>query len=461
MKKLTAKLPLGFQDLFGSRLILEKKIIKIIEDNFINFGFSALKQSIFEISENIGSFLAEDPDNPMSDVYSFKDGNEQITYRYDFSAGLSRAYAQNYLQLPSIYKRYSIGEVARREKPKKNIRLKSFTQADADIIGKVNKFQANAELCNLIADTLLKLNFQGSEFKICISNRKIIEGFINELKITEEKQKTKVFRAIDKLDNPNIGIEGVKDLLGKKRIDQSGAVSYGADLSEIQIDQIINLLKFDDLKDLKSNLTNDLSKEGILETEKLQEILDYGKYSNQVKLKIQKVRGLNYYTGWLVETELNLKNFTGLSVCSGGEYRDMIGRFKGVDVPGVGISFGCTRLVEAIYEMNKLKVKEKTPVLVCVMDKKFISKYYEILEDLRSNGIDSEIYLDPSKNMGKQLTYGSKRGSPVAVICGENEFEKDNTVTLKNLLAKKGEDNQITVPRKNLINEIQKLIKNS
>ena len=77
MKKLTAKLPLGFRDLFGSKLSLERKIIKIIEDNFINFGFSALKQSMFEISENIGSFLAEDPDNPMSDVYSFKDGNEQ------------------------------------------------------------------------------------------------------------------------------------------------------------------------------------------------------------------------------------------------------------------------------------------------------------------------------------------------------------------------------------------------
>ena len=63
--------------------------------------------------------------------------------------------------------------------------------------------------------------------------------------------------------------------------------------------------------------------------------------------------------------------------------------------------------------------------------------------------------------MGKQLTYGSKRGSPVAVICGENEFEKDNTVTLKNLLAKKDEDNQITVPRKNLINEIKKFLKNN
>ena len=83
MKKLTAKLPLGFRDLFGSKLSLERKIIKIIEDNFINFGFSALETPLAEISENIGSFLADDPDNLMSDVYSFKDGKEQIKYRYE------------------------------------------------------------------------------------------------------------------------------------------------------------------------------------------------------------------------------------------------------------------------------------------------------------------------------------------------------------------------------------------
>ena len=61
--------------------------------------------------------------------------------------------------------------------------------------------------------------------------------------------------------------------------------------------------------------------------------------------------------------------------------------------------------------------------------------------------------------MGKQLTYANKRGCPVAIICGENEFINNNTVTLKNLLAKKGENNQITIPRNNLIDEIKKLIK--
>ena len=451
-------LPSGFLDYKGNTLELKKNIIKIIEDNFINFGFSALEQSIFERSENIGSFLADDPNNPMADVYSFEDGKEQLTYRYDMTAGLARMYAANYLELPPIYKRYCIGDVARREKPQKKIRLKSFTQADCDIIGNVDKYQANAELCNLIADTLFKLNFKKEQFKICISNRKIIEGLINDLKITDEKQKFKVFRAIDKLSNPNIGISGVKDLLGSKRVDKSGAVTIGADLSNVQIETIINSLQLKDLKEISSVFKNPLSKEGIMETEKLLEILDYGKYSNQIKFSIEKVRAINYYSGWLVETELNVPNFgSDLSICSGGEYRDLIGSFKGLSTPGVGISFGVTRLTAILSEINQLNVNEKKPVLVCIMDTKYLSKYYKILEELRSNGINSEIYLDSKKNLGKQLTYANKRELPLAIICGENEF-KDNTITIKKLLLKKGEENQLTIPKKDLIDAVKKFI---
>ena len=74
-----------------------------------------------------------------------------------------------------------------------------------------------------------------------------------------------------------------------------------------------------------------------------------------------------------------------------GEYSSLISRFKGVDVPGVGISFGVERLMAA-SELNKMKVDEPKPILICVMEEKFLPKYYEILEDLRSNNINSEIF---------------------------------------------------------------------
>ena len=91
------------------------------------------------------------------------------------------------------------------------------------------------------------------------------------------------------------------------------------------------------------------------------------------------------------------------------------------------------------------------------MDEKYIKNYYDILKILRDNNINSEIFLDSKKNLGKQLTYANKRNLPLAIICGENEFRNDD-ITIKNLLAKKGEENQITVKKENLIYEVKKYI---
>ena len=81
--KLVPGLPSGFEDRWDKKLLLKKKLLKAIENNFIKFGAEALETPSFEISENIGSFLAEDEANPMSDVFSFQDGEKSITLRYD------------------------------------------------------------------------------------------------------------------------------------------------------------------------------------------------------------------------------------------------------------------------------------------------------------------------------------------------------------------------------------------
>ena len=127
-----------------------------------------------------------------------------------------------------------------------------------------------------------------------------------------------------------------------------------------------------------------------------------------------------------------------------------------MDIPGTGISFGVDRLLFALMQLDQFQLDEQKPVLVCVMDQKYLKNYYEILDLLRQNNINSEIFLDTKKNLGKQLTYANNRQLPVAVICGENEF-KDNTVTIKNLKGVKGENNK-TIPMKDLIYEVKKLI---
>ena len=463
-EKLIPGLPSGFEDRWNKKLLLKKKLIEIIENNFLKFGFSPLETPSFEISKNIGSFLADDESNSMSDVFTFEDKNEKITLRYDLSSPLSRFVAQNYRELPFPYKRYAVGNVWRNEKSG-NARYREFTQADVDIIGNVNLSEADAEICNVIADTLIKCGLNEKQFKVSISNRKIVQGLINNLKISNKTQELKVIRAIDKLDR--VGLKGVEDLLKKERIDSSGAVTRGAGLSDTQASEILNFLKINNLEDLKLILKDPLSLEGIKETENLLEILSYGKYAKLIQPNFTIVRGLAYYDGFCVETNINfkVKNLKGKeidigSIASGGRYDKLISRFKGTDLPGTGMSIGVDRLLFVLNQINSIKVNNNEPVLLCILDSKYLKKYYEILDYLRENGINSELYLDSSKNLKKQLTYADKKGCPVAVIMGDTEF-KENKYTLKNLKSSK-ENDQKTVPKEKLIDEIKKIIwKNS
>jgi len=103
------------------------------------------------------------------------------------------------------------------------------------------------------------------------------------------------------------------------------------------------------------------------------------------------------------------------------------------------------------------KIKDEiNNVLICILDPNYLDQYYKIVNELRENNINSEIYLDSSKNLKKQLTYADKKGCPVAVIVGESEI-KENNFTLKNLKSSK-ENDQKTVSKESLIDEIKKII---
>ena len=187
------------------------------------------------------------------------------------------------------------------------------------------------------------------------------------------------------------------------------------------------------------------------------------KYKGFSRANYSIVRGLDYYDGFILETNLDLKLKNNQnkeidigSICSGGQYGKLISRFKGVDFPGTGVSIGVDRLAFALNQINSIKIENNEPVLICILDIKYLKKYYETLDYLRENGISSELYLDSSKNLKKQLTYADKKGCPVAIIVGDSEI-KENKFTLKNLKSSK-ENDQKTVSKESLINEIKKII---
>lgn len=457
--KLIPNLAKGFKDRWGKELALKKKIINTIEQVFINYGFEPLETPPFEKSENIGSFLGGDETNPMSDVFSFKDEKESLTLRYDLSAPLSRFIAQNFRDLVFPFKRYAYGEVFRQEKAD-SARFRSFTQFDVDIIGDVNESQVDAEICNIIADSFLNCGLNKNQFTINVSNKKILQGLLAELKV-EDKKQYKVLKSIDKLDR--IGPDGVSELLKEGRKDKSGAFTKGCELSNDQTSAILSFLNLKNIRELKENLKNPLSIEGVQELEDLFEVISYGKNLDLVAIDVTKIRGLSYYSGFLVETNLNFKakNVKGKEIeigscASGGRYNNLIARFKGADYKGSGMSIGIDRLLYALNQLDNIKVDTKQPVLVCVLDQKYIQQYYNILNELRSNGIQSEIYLDKNKNLKKQLQYADRKRVKLAIICGENEFN-ENKLVIKKLTSQK-ENDQIVINRNNLINEIKKLI---
>ena len=94
----------------------------------------------------------------------------------------------------------------------------------------------------------------------------------------------------------------------------------------------------------------------------------------------------------------------------------------------------------------------KNPIIICVFDKNYFSKYNEILQTLRSANINSEIYIGDG-NLKSQMKYADKRNAPAVIFCGDNEI-KSGKITLKNL--KSGDE--ISLELENLTNEIKKII---
>ena len=152
------------------------------------------------------------------------------------------------------------------------------------------------------------------------------------------------------------------------------------------------------------------------------DILNYGDYADLVKFDPKICRGLDIYTGFIVETNLNfeVKNPKGKivepgSICSGGEY--LVTKFKGDPFLGSGISIGISRLVWCLSQKNKNEVDEQKPVLVCIMDEKYLDKLAvnfksikiqndQIIEN-KITDIDSRLLEEIKSQLGNTLNVSS------------------------------------------------------
>jgi histidyl-tRNA synthetase len=362
-------------------------------------------------------------------------------------------------------------------------------QFDADTVGSAS-MAADAEMAMMAADTMEALGIPRGSYVVKVNNRKVLDGVLESLDLSGDAnawRRLTVLRAIDKLDR--VGVEGVRQLLGSGRKDESGDFTKGAGLDDDQIAALITTLvgrsSWSSIRDDTEFPTDDewiVQKEflfpdwrtapipnlaerhfynnrnliegwprtvsdtdsGAKALQELGAMLDLfqanGFGSNRIRISLDVVRGLEYYTGPIYEVELliDTKDEHGRpvrfgSVGGGGRYDGLVSRFRGEPVPATGFSIGVSRLLAALTLLGKVDDKaEAGPIVVTVFDQDRIAEYQRMVQALREANIRAELYLGSGK-MGQQLKYADKRRSPCVVIQGGNEKEKGE-VQIKDLL---------------------------
>jgi histidyl-tRNA synthetase len=512
-QKLKARLPRGLADRMAADIRATERMVATIREVYERYGFEPVETPLIEYTDALGKFLP-DQDRPNEGVFSFQDDDPQearsggaatgkgewLSLRYDLTAPLARYVAENFDQLPKPYRSYRAGWVFRNEKPGPG-RFRQFMQFDADTVG-ASSPAADAEICMMAADTMEALGIQRGQYVIKVNSRKVLDGVMEAIGVTDERRKLAVLRAIDKLDR--LGIEGVRQLLGPGRKDESGDFTKGAGLGAEQVSRFVEFVEMATQTSANlaagrgssflasENVDQDafmIPKQGTFytgaaidgwnELEAIRGLVrEAGFGVSQIRLDPSVVRGLEYYTGPVFEAELlfEIPNEKGQpvvfgSVGGGGRYDGLVGRFRGDDVPATGFSIGVSRLQAALTALGKIDTSDEAgPVVVTVMEPERIADYQRMVASLRKAGIAAELYLG-SGRFGAQMKYADRRKAPLAVIQGSDEKAK-GVVQIKDLalgkkLSESLADNtawreerpgQFEVPEAELVAAVRKMV---
>lgn len=334
--------------------------------------------------------------------------------RYDLTVPFARFVVQHRNELQMPFKRYQIQPVWRADRPQKG-RYREFYQCDADVVGS-ESLNNEIELLSLIDVVFNKL---GIDITIKVNNRKILSGIADV--IGEADKIVDITTAIDKIDK--IGIENVNSELRDKG------------LSEDAINKLRPILELDGSNSEKINIISDFLKdsdEGLQGIAELREVLsgfDHIGHSSIIEADLSLARGLNYYTGTIIEVKANGVQIG--SITGGGRYDNLTGVFGMPGLSGVGISFGADRIYDVMNQLNLFpkELISSVKILFVNFGKDEALKSLEYIKILRENGISAELYPDSAK-LKKQIGYADAEAIPYIGIVGENELA-DNKIMLK------------------------------
>ena len=266
--------------------------------------------------------------------------------------------------------------------------------------------EADAEIISFAIDIMRSMGFTNNDFVIRLSDREVWLDFLNSESISEDSQES-FLQTIDKLERQNTE-KTQKDLQ-----------TLGTSLESVN-----NFINTNHEKSHFHNILDNLKARGL---------------SDFVKIDLNVVRGLAYYTGTVFEVFDTKKNMR--AVAGGGRYDKLCSVISdgATDIPACGFAMGDVVISDLIKStkaansklLNHLAVNDCADVYLVIADENKRTEAIQTLQELRNSGYKTVHSLTQVK-VAKQFTSAENLKARTAIIIGR-EFPE---VTVKDLFNK-------------------------
>jgi histidyl-tRNA synthetase len=429
-------IPKGTRDFGPDEMLKRNYIFTVIKEIFHRHGYSQIETPAMENLETLLGKYGEEGDKLLFKILNSGDYLEGIRtddlltrgshaaamllcekgLRYDLTVPFARYVVQHQHEIEFPFRRFQVQPVWRADRPQKG-RYREFYQCDADVIGS-NTLLNEADLLSIIDEVFSSLQVMVT---VKLNNRKILAGIADY--IEQPDKITAITVAIDKIDK--IGFDAVSNELLSNGITQEGIQQ----LQPLLALSGSNTEKLDKLDNLLQHSSTGLK--GIEETRILLDYLSVSPLKAKVDIDISLARGLNYYTGTIIEVKA--QDVAIGSICGGGRYDDLTGIFGLKDVSGVGISFGADRIYDVMDHLRLFppETLATSKVMFANFGERETRFCLALLTGLHRAGIAAELYPDAVK-LKKQFAYADARHIQYVVMAGENEIA-EGQLTLRNM----------------------------
>jgi histidyl-tRNA synthetase len=427
-------IPKGTRDFSPEEMLKRDFIFETIKQVFRLYGYQPVETPAMENLSTLLGKYGEEADKLLfrilnsGDFLSTVDDRDLLNreqgklsslmcekgLRYDLTVPFARYVVQHRDEIVFPFKRYQIQPVWRADRPQKG-RYREFFQCDVDVIGS-DSLLNEYELVKIIDDIFKRLKISTV---IKINNRKVLSGIADF--IGEAARITDITVTIDKLDK--IGIDAVNRELESKGLAPE-AVKKLQPILQLTGNAGTKISKLEGIL-----ARSEVGMKGIAELRTLFSYIENSPLNCDTELDLTLARGLNYYTGAIIEVKSKDVNIG--SICGGGRYDNLTGVFGMEGVSGVGVSFGADRIYDVLSHLNRFDEIRNPGTQVLILnfgenETKFAMKIRDLLKKIE---VSTEFYPDPVK-LKKQMSYADSKKISYIVIAGEDEI-KNNNVILK------------------------------